>query len=750
MHITLRQLEVFAEVLKSGSTTQASVMLALSQSAVSAALTDLEGQLGVQLFDRVGKRLVVNEHGRLLYPRALALLEQAVEIEQLFREDNGAIRIYASSTIGNYILPAVIARYRHDYPQLPIELSVGNSQDVMQAVLDFRVDIGFIEGPCHSTEIISEPWLEDELVVFAAPTSPLARGPVTLEQLAAAPWILRERGSGTREIVDYLLLSHLPKFEMAMELGNEVVRGPMSSLYGSDALGGVVNIITKKIGQKWSGTVTVDTTVQEHRDRGDTYNGQFFTSGPLIDGVLGMKAYGSLAKREKDDPQNSTTTDTGETPRIEGFSSRDGNVEFAWTPNQNHDFTAGYGFDRQDRDSDSLDKNRLERQNYSVSHNGRWDYGTSELKYYGEKVENKNPGNSSPITSESNTVDGKYTLPLTAINQFLTVGGEWRHDKLSDAVNLTGGTSSKTSASQYALFVEDEWRIFEPLALTTGVRMDDHETYGEHWSPRAYLVYNATDTVTVKGGWATAFKAPSLLQLSPDWTSNSCRGACKIVGSPDLKPETSESWELGLYYMGEEGWLEGVESSVTVFRNDVKDRISISRTSDVNAAPGYQNFVGFETGANGRRIPVFSYYNVNKARIQGVETELKIPFNDEWKLSINYTYNDGRDVSNGENKPLSDLPFHTANGTLDWKPLALEDWSFYVSGHYTGQKRADSATAKTPGGYTIWNTGAAWQVTKDVKLRAGVLNLGDKDLSRDDYSYNEDGRRYFMAVDYRF
>ena len=97
MHITLRQLEVFAEVLKSGSTTQASVMLALSQSAVSAALTDLEGQLGVQLFDRVGKRLVVNEHGRLLYPRALALLEQAVEIEQLFRENNGAIRIYAST-----------------------------------------------------------------------------------------------------------------------------------------------------------------------------------------------------------------------------------------------------------------------------------------------------------------------------------------------------------------------------------------------------------------------------------------------------------------------------------------------------------------------------------------------------------------------------------------------------------------------------------------------------------------------------
>ncbi|MGP3592456.1 DNA-binding transcriptional regulator YeiE [Vagococcus sp. WN89Y] len=220
MHITLRQLEVFAEVLKSGSTTQASQMLALSQSAVSAALTDLEGQLGVQLFDRVGKRLVVNEHGRLLYPRALAALEQAREIELLFREDKGAIRVYASSTIGNYILPEVIARYRRDFPTLPLELSVGNSQDVITAVADFRVDIGLIEGPCHSADIISEPWLEDELVVFAAPSSPLLQGEVTLERLAQETWILREQGSGTREIVDYLLLSHLPTFQPGMELGN--------------------------------------------------------------------------------------------------------------------------------------------------------------------------------------------------------------------------------------------------------------------------------------------------------------------------------------------------------------------------------------------------------------------------------------------------------------------------------------------------------------------------------------------------
>lgn len=524
----------------------------------------------------------------------------------------------------------------------------------------------------------------------------------------------------------------------------EVVRGPMSSLYGSDALGGVVNIITRKVGKAWHGTLSADSTIQENRDRGDSYNGSFFTSGPIIEDVLGVKVFGNLGKREKDKQEQSSTSATGETPRIEGFTTRGASTEFAWTPTDNQDIGFGYGFDRQDRNSDSLNQNRMERQDYSVSHNGRWDFGNTELRFYGDKIDNLNPGNSGAITSRNNSLDGKLVLPLGEINQLLTFGGEWRHDKLSDPVNLTGGNSSSTSASQYALFVEDEWRIFEPLALTTGVRMDDHETFGDHWSPRAYLVYSATDTVTVKGGWATAFKAPSMLQLSPDWTSNSCRGSCKIVGSPDLKPETSESFELGLYFAGDEGILDGVSGSVTAFQNNLDDMIGINRTSSRTDALNYPNFVGFD----GAGRPIFSYYNVNKARIRGVETEVKVPFNDQWKLTLNYTYNDGRDLSNGGNKPLQELPFHTANGTVDWVPL--DDWSFYVSANYTGQQRATTDGTATPGGYVIWNTGAAWKVTKEVKLRAGVLNLGDKDLSRDTYSYNEDGRRYFAAVDYSF
>jgi len=517
----------------------------------------------------------------------------------------------------------------------------------------------------------------------------------------------------------------------------EVVRGPMSSLYGSDALGGVVNIITRKVGTQWHGTLSADTTVQEHRDRGDSGNGNFFASGPLVDDLLGVKVYGALGKRNKDQA-SSASGSTGQ-PRIEGYTSRNANVEFSLTPDKDQDITFGYGMDRQDRDSDTLDKNRIERENYSLGHAGRWGVANTELRFYGEKIENKN---AKTITSKNNSLDGKVVIPLGDYTQFLTFGGEYRNDKLEDAVNMKNGGS--VQANQYALFLEDEWHIFENLTLTGGVRMDDHENYGVNWSPRAYLVYNATDTVTLKGGWASAFKAPSLLQLSPDWLSGSCRGSCNVVGNKDLKAETSESMEFGLYYAGQRGWLEDVTASATVFQNDIDDMITVIRTANRSLAPSYPNFAGFDASGN----PIFRYYNVNKARIRGLETELGLPVADKLNLRLNYTYNDARNLSNGGNKPLSELPFHTTNATLDWKPL--EDWSFYLSANYKGKSRTVTDGNATPGGYTTWNTGGSYQVNKAVKIRAGVLNLTDKDLNRDDYSYNEDGRRYFAAVDYSF
>ncbi|WP_261641858.1 catecholate siderophore receptor CirA [Erwinia mallotivora] len=513
----------------------------------------------------------------------------------------------------------------------------------------------------------------------------------------------------------------------------EVVRGPMSSLYGSDALGGVINIITRKAGAAWHGSISTDTTVQQHRDRGDSGNSNAFASGPLVEDLLGVKIYGALGKRGKDQVSNASQSG------IEGYTSRNGNIEFTLTPDQQQEITFGYGRDRQDRNSDSLNKNRIERESYAIGHQARWDLVNSELRVYGETIRNKNDD---PITSKQHSVDGKVIIPLGDYQQFLTFGGEYRNNKLNDSVNMKN--NGETQANQYALFLEDEWRMIENLALTSGVRMDHHENYGINWSPRVYLVWNATDSVTLKGGWASAFKAPSLLQLSRDWQTTSCRGSCYIVGSDDLKAETSNSIESGLYYTGQEGLLEEVTASVTLFRNDIDDMISVTRTTNRALATRYQNFFGFDASGN----PIFKYYNVNKARIHGVETEFASPLSDTLKLRLNYTYTDARNLSNGGNKPLSERPFHTANATFDWKPV--NDWSFYISASYQGKSRTVTDGDATPGGYTLWNTGGAYQWSKALKLRGGVLNLMDKNLNQDDYSYSEDGRRYFAAVDYRF
>ena len=221
MRITLRQLQVFIEILQCGSTTQAAQSLALSQSAVSSALTDLEAQLEVQLFDRVCKRLVTNEYGRLLYPKVLALLEQATEVEQISKKGLGAVKLAASTTIGNYMLPGKLVRYRHDNPTIPLELLINNTEEVIRAVLEFRVDLGLIEGSCHEPELIAIPWKKDQLVVFCSPNNPLVgRQLLKQHELENMNWILCESGSGTRNIVDQLLLSKLTRCNILMEFNN--------------------------------------------------------------------------------------------------------------------------------------------------------------------------------------------------------------------------------------------------------------------------------------------------------------------------------------------------------------------------------------------------------------------------------------------------------------------------------------------------------------------------------------------------
>ncbi|HEY4368799.1 MAG TPA: LysR family transcriptional regulator [Steroidobacteraceae bacterium] len=228
MRVTLRQLQIFRAVAQTGSTTAASDDVALSQSATSAAINELERVLGARLFDRIGKRLLINDTGRALLPNAQMLLDGAQSIEDGFESDGNRttldLRLAASTTIGNYVLPPLLASFRTELPLAHFSLRIGNTQDVANAVTDFEVDLGLIEGPCHASGVTVLPWREDELVIVAAPRHPLAQAAkhnkLTLKQLRQVQWLLREPGSGTREAAEQALIPHLHHLPADMTLGS--------------------------------------------------------------------------------------------------------------------------------------------------------------------------------------------------------------------------------------------------------------------------------------------------------------------------------------------------------------------------------------------------------------------------------------------------------------------------------------------------------------------------------------------------
>ncbi|MFC5523733.1 LysR family transcriptional regulator [Polaromonas jejuensis] len=241
LRLTLRQLSVFAAVAQHGTTVGAADELALSQSAVSGALADLEQALGGALFDRFGRRLVINETGRMLFPRVLSLLEQAHELERLPLTSGVQLRVAASNTIGSYILPALLAGFRNvQSGPCALDMRIGNTRETLQALLKFEADIGLVEGHCQGNELVSTHWGDDEMLVVVSPSHALARtspGSPGAAALRDADWVVREPGSGTREIIEERLAPQFGPLRFALELGNaEAIKRAVMSGFGVSCL----------------------------------------------------------------------------------------------------------------------------------------------------------------------------------------------------------------------------------------------------------------------------------------------------------------------------------------------------------------------------------------------------------------------------------------------------------------------------------------------------------------------------------
>jgi len=240
MRFTLRQLEVFFATARFENISRAAEYLSMSQSAASGALAELEKQFDIKLFDRVGKRLQLNELGRLLRPKVKSLLEQSEELEwSLAQHDGvGSLRVGATLTIGNYLAVGIMTRYMRQNEGARIALEVANSSTVAQKVKDFELDIGLVEGLVQLDQLESVPWMDDQLVVFCAPEHRLARKAVLTDRdLLDVDWILREPGSGTRQTLDIAMADILPNFMVLTELEhNEAIKNAVAAGLGISCL----------------------------------------------------------------------------------------------------------------------------------------------------------------------------------------------------------------------------------------------------------------------------------------------------------------------------------------------------------------------------------------------------------------------------------------------------------------------------------------------------------------------------------
>lgn len=524
----------------------------------------------------------------------------------------------------------------------------------------------------------------------------------------------------------------------------EVVRGPMSSLYGSEAMGGVINIITRKIAPQWTGSLRTEGTIQEDSDSGNTYQGSFYLAGPIKEDLLGVQISGQKMRRHEDRILN-------------GFNKQDtesGNLKFTLTPTENHDLIAEAGRTVQERiarpglsmaaqncnargcQPNSASESKYTRNHYALTHQGR--YGAWQSNSYIQQEDTKNPGREMKVKNLE--LNSQWNLSLDW--HHLTMGAQYVHEKLEDKGNQVNPQVSRLKRYQWALFAEDEWTIHPDFVLTGGLRMTNDEKYGTHWTPRLYALWHATDELTFKGGISTGFKAPKLRQTVTEWgqITGGANAAVSsvIIGNPDLKPEKSISQELGFIWDNRENFNLGL----MFFNTQFKDKIS-----EVIVCDGPDGQYNCQYGGSSYKS-VREQTNVDKATMRGIEAVATWDITDNLSWANNYTFTRSKQKSGPfAGKPLNKLPKHMLNSSLDWQ--YNEDLNLWSRLNYRGKSSEylsrTSMSQSTPS-FTFVDVGLNYRINKNINFGVGVYNLFNKRVDYGTYDVVYDGRRYWAQL----
>lgn len=642
--------------------------------------------------------------------------------------------------------------------------------------------------------------------------------------------------------------NHIPPLDSIERI--EVIRGPASTLYGADAMGGVINIITKKVTDKWTGSATLSRTFEENSDFGDDTTVDFNVMGPLIKDKLGLTLRGSFYEREASNPQYKSATDPngnvidrdntgfgnggGRTVDNENMSY---GARLSWNINPQQKLWFDLDRSKQTYENDegqlgTLDgiasiwrqncenkpcnradprvgyaaEQEFTRDTWSLTHEGDWNFGKSFVSL--AHVETNNKGRTLPFTvaernnllemlnstgqyaglsleerkkiaeetflpraartleSAQYTLDANVTLPFELAGEHnAIIGTQIIRGELTDGVfGMESGTPAQVQDhNMWSVFAEDTWQLTQPFALTTGLRYDNHEVFGDQFSPRIYGVYEFNDSFTVKGGVSTGYKTPKTTQLYDGIVGFGGQGTTPNFGNPDLKPETSMSSELAAYWQHPAGH----NFNATIFHNKFEDKISSESCGGVTgvacAGTGEYAALGY---TNTTRTT-----NIDEVIIQGIELAGKWQMLDNVSLRANYTYTDSEQKS-GKNKgqPLGNTAKHMANTTLDWR--ATDAFNMFLTTEFRADRFDTMDTNTNQALYfkdsTVFHLGGSYKLNDTFTINARVNNLLDEDFTsyktsfvddgnggytpsyRDDYNNKYKARSYWLSLNTKF
>lgn len=571
-----------------------------------------------------------------------------------------------------------------------------------------------------------------------------------------------------------------------------VLRGPAATRYGSGAMGGVVNIVTKKVSKEFKGQVNLYANQPQDSKEGATRRIGFNLSGPIIQDTLGFRIYGNLNKTDADAADINAGHGNDSAAGVEGVRNKDiaGRLQWKISPAQTLILDSSYSRQGNIYNGDTQNSNppvrdkvalynglvnskaetaRLYRSAFSLTHDGAWEWGdTKNVINYERTVNSHLPEGLAGGPEGSYTgldfvqsrlknlrFSSEANIPFKlGVDNVLTVGAEFTDSKLDDPASNSQGfkdqgktdvfdgisavRGGKASQRNWAAYVEDNISLTDKTHLIPAIRFDHNSDSGSNWSPALNFSHQIGENWLVKGGIARAYKAPNLYQTNPDFILYTRGQGCPIdapgsvrcyyMGNNNLKPETSINKEIGLEF-NKNGW----QASATYFHNAYRNKIVIGE--NIIATSNIGNWL-------------LQWENTPKATISGIEGNLVIPLHDTLKWSNNFTYMHKSEDYQGN--PLSLVPKHTINSTLSWTPNERFDANLTFT-HYGRTKPRSIAINRIErdgnlkagtlplsaersqtqvGSYGIWGINAGYNWNKRVAVRGGISNLFDKKLYR--------------------